>query len=56
MHQLLERLWRTDHPNVVQNLVPKPRIEQMQHGMFAAADIEIHRHPIALFRRIDELL
>ena len=26
----------------------------MQHGMFAAADVEIHRHPVALFCLIDE--
>ena len=56
MYQLFERLRCTDHPNVVQNLVPKTRIEQMQHGMFATADVEIHRHPVALFCRIDELV
>ena len=55
MHQFLERLRSTDRPDVVQNLVPKARIEQMQHGMFAAADIEIHRHPVPFQCRIDEL-
>src|ERR1043165_8798665 len=27
----------------------------MQHGMFTAADVEIHRHPITLLLGIDEL-
>ncbi|SKU07448.1 Uncharacterised protein [Mycobacteroides abscessus subsp. abscessus] len=35
------RLAGTDVSQVVEHLVPEPRIQQVQHGMFHAADIQI---------------
>ena len=42
IHEPLERLGRGDVAEVVQHLVPKPFVEQMQHGVLGAADIQIH--------------
>ena len=33
--------------------MPEAGVEQMQHGVFRAADVEIHRHPVFFLRRID---
>ena len=30
---------------IVEHLVTEPRVEQMQHGMFRPADIQVNRHP-----------
>ena len=34
--------------------MPESRIQQMQHGVFAAADVEVDWHPIPLQIRIDQ--
>ena len=37
--ELEERLGRGDVAEIKQNLVPEPGVEQVQHGVFRAADI-----------------
>ena len=37
-----------DEPAVVEHLVPEARVEQVQHGVLDAADVEVDRHPVAL--------
>ena len=54
MHDLAERLVAGHQARVVQHLVPEPRVEEMQHGVFGAADIQIHRHPVTLQLRIHQ--
>jgi hypothetical protein len=31
-------------PAIEQHLVPESRVQQMQHGMLGAADVEVDRH------------
>ena len=52
--QPLERLGRRDMAQIEQHLVPEPGIEQMQHGVLDAADVQVHRHPVFFFFGIDE--
>ena len=40
--ELEKRLGRGDVAEVEQNLVPEPRVEQMQHGVFRSADVKIN--------------
>jgi len=47
-----ERLIHADHAEITQNLGVKAGIEQMQNGMFNAADILINRHPVIQFLAI----
>ena len=51
-----ERLRRADISQVKQHLVPKPGIEQVQHGMLDAADVQVHRHPVGFLLRIGKAL
>ena len=44
--ELLERLRRRDEPKVEEHLVPEARVEQVQHRMFRAADVEVDRQPL----------
>ena len=37
----LERLRRREMPEIEEDLVPEPRIQEMQHGVLGAADVEI---------------
>ena len=55
IHQPGKRLGRADMPEIKQHLVPESRIEQMQDGMLDAADVEIDRHPVPFFYRIDQV-
>ena len=60
--QPLERLGRGDVAVIEEHLVPEPRVEQVQHGVFGAADVEIDAaglaavHPVTLGRFADETL
>ena len=57
VHQLLERLLRRHDADVVQHLVPEPRIQQVQHRMLGAADVQVDRQPFLLhLLRIDSSL
>ena len=44
--QVGEWLIYTDHSEIAQHLGVKARVEQMQNGIFNAADILINRHPV----------
>ncbi len=46
--QLLERLLGADVPQVVQHLVPEARVQQVQHRVFGAADVQVDGHPLLL--------
>ena len=52
--EFLEGLGAGDVAEVEEHLVPKAGVEQMQHGMFDAADIEIDRHPVFFLRLVYE--
>ena len=54
VHQLLKRLGRADDAAVEEHLVPEPRVEQVQHRVLRAADVQIDRHPGLFDRRIDQ--
>jgi len=45
-----------DVAEIEQYLVPEPRIEQVEHGMLRAADIQIDRSPVLFLVRTDECL
>ncbi|MNO67680.1 hypothetical protein D3C76_584900 [compost metagenome] len=51
VHQLVERLLRIHYTNIVQNLVPKTGIEQMQYRMLSSADVQVNRQPFLLLLR-----
>ena len=53
VHELLERLGGADDAAVVEHLVPEARVEQVQHGVLGAADVQVDRHPGLFDRRID---
>src|SRR5512138_1567795 len=55
MDQLLEWLAVTDDPNVMEHLVPESSVEQMEHRVLAAADVEIDGHPIVVGLLTDDL-
>ncbi len=40
--ELEKRFGRRDVAEIEQNLVPEPRVKQMQHGVFRAADVKIN--------------
>ena len=46
VQQLPKRFGRMHQPEVIQHLMPKPRIEQMQNGVLGSAHVQIDRHPI----------
>ena len=46
VEELLERLFGVDKADVVEDFVPEACIEEMEHGVFRAADIEIDGHPV----------
>ena len=41
IHEPLERLRRREMPEIEEHLVPEARVEEMQHGVLGAADVEI---------------
>ena len=41
IHQALEGLRRGDVAEIEEHLVPEARVEQVQHGVLGAADVEI---------------
>ena len=43
-----ERLGGRDQAGVVEHLLPEAGVEQMQHRVLDAADIQVDRHPVAL--------
>ena len=47
--QLLKRLRRRHVAAIEQHLVPEARVEQVQHRMLGAADVEIDRQPVFRF-------
>ena len=49
--QLPERLRARQMAAIVQNLVPKPRIEQVQDRMLGPADVQVHRQPVLCLSR-----
>ena len=49
-----ERFGRRDVAEIEQHLVPEPRVEQVQHRVLRAADVEIDRHPVFLLVLRDE--
>ena len=54
IEQLPERLLRRDDADVVEHLVPEARIQEVEHRMLRAADIEIDWHPIPLLHGINQ--
>ena len=54
VHQPPERLGRGDVAQVEEHLVPEARVEQVQHRVLDAADVQVDRHPVALLFRVDE--
>ena len=50
VEQPLERLLGVHQAAVEQHLVPEARVEQVQHRVLDAADVEVDRHPVALGR------
>lgn len=50
----MERLGRGDGADVVQELVPEPRVEEVENGMLRSSDIEIDGHPVLLRFRVHE--
>ncbi len=65
VEQLVERLDRGDVPQVEQHLGPEARVQQVQHGVLGAADVQVdtavrlalaRAHPVLLDRRVDQLL
>ena len=66
VEQLAERLERGHVPQVEQDLVPEPRVQQVQHGVLDAADVQVHAargtgggvvlrpHPVLLELRVDD--
>ena len=55
--QLLERLGRRHLPKIKQHLVPEPRIQQVQHRVLRATDVQIHPARLGqLLRERAELL
>ena len=50
VHELDERLGRRDDAGVVEHLVPEARVEEVQHGVLGAADVEIDGQPVLLER------
>jgi hypothetical protein len=48
VEQLLERLLGEHQAAVVEHLVPEAGVEQVQHRVLDAADVEIDRHPVLL--------
>ena len=51
-----KRLWLRHVPAIEEHLVPEAAIEQVEHRVFSAADVEIHGHPRPLHLRIDQTL
>ena len=43
-------------PVVKQNLVPEPRVKQVEYGMFRTTDVKIDRKPVFLFLGIPGML
>ena len=46
VEELLERFVGRDETEVEQDLVPETAVEQVEHGVFGTAHIEVHRHPV----------
>src|SRR5918994_2763213 len=56
VNELPERLGCRDDADIEQDLMPKSGIQKMQYSMLAATNVEVDRHPILFFPRIDDLL
>jgi hypothetical protein len=56
IHQPHEWLGCADVTQIEQHLVPEARVQQVQHRVLDAADVEIDRHPISLLAGIDEAM
>ena len=57
VQQPRERLRRRDVAQVVQHLVPEAGVQQVEHRVLHAADVQVHpagRHPVPFHLRIDE--
>ncbi len=46
VEEFLERFVGRDEAEVEQDLVPEAAVEQVEHGVFGTAHVEIHRHPV----------
>ena len=44
--QSFERFVKSDQSKIAHHLCPKPRIDQMHHGVVVAADVLVDRRPI----------
>ena len=53
--ELLERFRCRDDADIEEDLMPKSGVQEMQHGMLAPTDVEVDRHPILFFHRVDYL-
>ncbi len=48
VEQALERLLGRHQAGIEQHLVPEPRVQEVQHRVLVAADVEVDRHPVLL--------
>ena len=49
VHEALEWLGRGEVAEIEEDLVPKPRVKQVQHGVLGATDVEIHTAGLRVF-------
>mmetsp|Transcript_28863 Transcript_28863/g.97291 ORF Transcript_28863/g.97291 Transcript_28863/m.97291 type:complete len:254 (-) Transcript_28863:1022-1783(-) len=54
MHQLLKGLLGLRHAELVQHDVPEPRVEQVQHRVLRASDVQVDGEPVCILLRRDE--
>ena len=52
--EALERLFRRDVTEVVQDFMPKTRVKQVQDGVFRAPDVKVDRAPSLFDFRVDD--
>ena len=52
--ELVERLATADEAQIEQDLVPESAVQEVQHRVLGAADVEIDRKPVLLDRGVDE--
>ena len=46
MYQLLKWLWVFSVPKIIQDLMPKSCIQQVENGVLGATNVQIDWHPI----------
>ncbi len=56
MNELAEWLRRRDEACIEEHLVPEARVEQVEHRVLGAADVEIDGHPVLLELRVDQYI